>query len=157
MTPQERLRVALLLDRPYPAPTLDQDTLSWWLQELAGPHRLRPQELSLLWSRYGELAPAEQSWLAQIEARRAPTELRLKLPELLRNSVVTPELAELAVRLGVELPEALLESQHDSVRAHAVAAGLADGRLEVFWVRRRPSRKLGPPPFEARSPGSSSF
>ena len=140
LTQRERLRVSLLLDQDYAPPPLDEDTLNCWLEELSGPHRLRvrrlleeqPEQLSLLWSRYGELAQAEQAWFVAMEARLAPSELRLRLPDLLKDPTVTPELVEQSLQLGVELPQTLLKSPHDSVRAHAVAAGLADERLEDF-------------------------
>jgi len=138
LTPKERLRVALLLEEQPPA--LDETTLELWMQELRGPHRLRVrrlveqrgQEVLLFWSRYEELAEGERDWLLQLSARLDPEFLKARLPSLLQLHPLSLRLVEQASRLGIQLPQTVLESELGPVRAIGIAAGLADGQLDRF-------------------------
>lgn len=136
----ERLRVALLLDQSFEPPALSESTLQVWMDELAGRHRVRAKKLAeqrgkealIFWTRFSDLAAVEQEWLVALTGRLDPTLLKERLPALMRLPSVSPGVVEQALQLGVDLPRGLLESEHDRVRARAISAGLADGRLEDF-------------------------
>lgn len=144
LSPRERLRVAVLLDQDFEPPGLSESTVDVWVDELAGRHRLRARKLAesrgeevlALWTRWPSLAAAEQDWLVALTAGLDPELLRARLPDLLRAPSVSLGMVEQALRLGLELPPALLESERDRVRAAAVSAGLADRRLEDFLAPR---------------------
>jgi hypothetical protein len=154
----ERLRVAILLDEEYAPPEISVDTMDVWLSELAGRYRLRARALAEatgsgvlgLWQRWSELRHEEQLWLVQVSLAiqdnlvsgcgdrtlaTAGVDLSLprqKLGELLSDPEVPYAYVELALRHGVELPAALLNSEQPLVRAAAIGCGHADDRLGRF-------------------------
>ena len=140
LSPQERLRVAILLDEQFEPPPICPDTLELWVEGLAGRHRLRvrqlaeqrQQEILHLWSRLPTLAAAEQDWLVATIAGWNASFLRARLPELLTSTSVSLPMVQQALQLGLPLPPGLLKSDRPQVRAAAIAAGLADQQLEAF-------------------------
>lgn len=140
LTPAEALRLALTLDEEFEPPKLSEDTLTVWLQELAGRHRVKARRLAerkgeavlLFWSRYYELAPLEKEWLVDITSRLSPHLLEHRLPDLLQDPAVTPKIVERAIQLEVDLPLCLLLHEKAQVRAAAISAGLADEKLDEF-------------------------
>ena len=136
LQPEEQLRVALLLDWEYPPPEISSKTVSYWVAELEGPHRLKARQLAenlgssalLLWSVRDQFS--EVDWLLEltetIDPERARRETETLLPEGALHTVQT------ALRLGLELPATLLENHDPEVRAAAVSAGLADSHLESY-------------------------
>lgn len=140
LTPVERLRVALLLDREFEPPELQEQNLDLWLRELAGQHRIRVRQLAgkwperalLLWTRWPDLAIREQEWLIALTARHNPKFLKVKLAELLESTEVSAFVVTRAVEQGLRLPANLLAHQNPVVRAAAIFQGHADDRLEWY-------------------------
>lgn len=140
LEPAERLRIALFLDREFDPPPIDPEHLDLWLSELSGPHRRRVRSLAErrgeealhLWSRPHSMAEEEREWLLALTAMLDPALARHHLCRILDEPSVTLPFVRKAQELGVELPARLLESGDERVRAAAVDAGLAGGRLEEF-------------------------
>ena len=140
LTTEEKLRVAILLDREFEPPPVSPQTLDFWLKELQGGYRLatrrlaesRGDEVLQLWQRYSDLAPAEQHWLLGLTAKLSPATLQARLPDLLQDPNVSFPVVEQALLHEVPLPPTLLQSKDPSVRAAGVSVGLADQELETY-------------------------
>ena len=140
LAPAEALRVALILDEGFEPPKISEETLTLWLDELAGRHRVKARKLAegkgesvlLFWTRFSELAPSERDWLVELTSVLAPHLLEQRLPDLLNEPSVSVEVVDQAIRLGIELPSTLLQHEKARVRAAAISAGLADGKLNDF-------------------------
>lgn len=138
LSTEERLRIGLLLPDNPPVPPIDQDSLSAWLSELAGPFaslaRRRAEELDamLLWPSWERLGTTNQSWLLELTARCNPERARTEVERLLDRGCLLPFVVELAHRLGSPLPAALLDHEDPSLRALAISSGLADSDLARF-------------------------
>lgn len=155
LEPKEQLRVAILLDFEYPPPEISPKTLSLWVAELRGPHRLKAQRLAenlgesalLLWSVRDRLSDVD--WLLEItesiDPERARKEVASLLPEAELHTVQT------ALRLGLELPESLLQSPDPEVRAAAISAGLADSQVESYLTGSLPEALAAVPRCSSRT------
>lgn len=143
---EEKLRVAILLDREFEPPPISQQTIDIWLNELQGGYRLatrrlaesRGDEVLQLWERYADLAQAEQHWLLGLTAERSPSTLQARLPDLLKDQNVPFPVVEQALLHEVRLPLTLLQSDDPMVRAAAVSVGLADQELETYLSPQAP-------------------
>ena len=148
----ERLRIAILLDRPREPPPITEETVDLWMQELTGHHRHRARELAearqaeclLLWRHWEKLGQDHQEWLLGLTERLDPTRARERVAGLLQSGDVSAAVASSALRLGLDLPRALLSSGHADTRAIAVAAGLADQKLEALLSQESAASVLGP-------------
>jgi len=139
LEPKDRLRVALLIDREHPAPPVDEEHLPCWVAELRGPHQVRTRQLAeaageaalLLWT-----ADVDRLWLLRLTERIDAARARREVERLLPGGELA--VVQAAVRLGVRLPESVLESADPEVRAAGVAAGLADGELQRYLASSEP-------------------
>ncbi len=156
---KDRLRVALLLDRESEPPSLEDVSLPAWLFELSGPHRARarslaekqPEGMMLLWSAWDRLPDEGRAWLVDFTYRQNPVRARKEIELLLAAGCSAPRVVETACRLGLSLPEQLLEHPDPAVRARAIASGLADSQLERYLTPetslaevRAATRRCGP-------------
>jgi hypothetical protein len=136
LKPNEQLRVAILIDREHPPPEISSHTLSVWLTELQGPHRLKAQRLAensgesalLLWSVRDQLP--DVGWLLELTENIDPERARIEATALLSQGAL--HTVQTALRLGLQLPASLLESHDPEVRAVAISNGLADPHLESY-------------------------
>jgi len=135
LEPRDLLRVAIL--RGGPLPSIGEV----WLDELAGPHRMRARQLAetlgeqVFWLWSVPLADSETEWLLRLTAELDPDRARQEVVRLFERGLFA---VEMAVELGVELPARLLEHPSAEVRAVAIGAGLADASLESYLDRSLP-------------------
>lgn len=140
LEPAERLRVAILLDSEFTPPKISEENLDLWMTELTGRHRNRARQLAerqsegalLFWNRWSDLEAREQEWLLRFTARHQPGLLKIRLAELLEDTLVAPLVVTLALEHEMDLPSSLLEHPDPEVRSAAVFQGHADDRLESF-------------------------
>jgi hypothetical protein len=142
----ERLRVAILLDREFAPPPIDKDTLSVWMTELRGRDRTKARQLAekrgkeslLLWTRWDGFPDEEKVWLVDLTERLDPILAKQSVTTLMRTKIQSSTLVRAALRMEVELPASLLSSEDDEVRALAVAAGMGDDFLEDYLSPESP-------------------
>ncbi len=138
LSPEEQLRVALLLPGNPTVPPIDATSLSAWVKELTGPlraqarRRAEEQSALWLWSAWESLDSREQIWLLEWTRKVDAGRARREVERLLQQGQPPPEVVEMACQLGLNLPTALLQHKDPAVRAMAVSVGLADSDLEPF-------------------------
>ena len=142
LDPRDQLRVALLLDGPYPPPELSPQNLPHWLAELQGPHQHKARQLAeecgpaalLLWSVQDQLP--DLAWLLDLTERLDPARAIQETQTLFPTGSLP--VVQTAQRLGLQLPPSLLQSSDPEVRAAAISAGLADSALPNYLTASLP-------------------